>query len=127
MVSTDHFRQELLSQLGRAAGIGRIDLLINSGELCRSLPAGRAWSASCCDAMEAENEAWRRRTYRARKRGPNDCPLPVTPLYSMCKMTPKSFRCPRQQRVNVSCGRVACDTFGQPCFLNIHPLFSLTS
>jgi hypothetical protein len=54
MVSTDHFRQELLSQLGRAAGIGRIDLLINSGELCRSLPTGRAWSVSCCDAMEAE-------------------------------------------------------------------------
>ena len=35
MVSTDHFRQELLAQLGRAATQGRIDVLINSGELCR--------------------------------------------------------------------------------------------
>ena len=54
MVSTDHFRQELLSQLSRAARSGRIDLLINSGELCRSVPTGSSWSASCCDAMEAE-------------------------------------------------------------------------
>jgi hypothetical protein len=36
MVSTDHFRQELLAQLGRAATRGCIDILINSGELCRS-------------------------------------------------------------------------------------------
>jgi hypothetical protein len=36
MVSTDHFRQELLSQLSR------------------SIPTGSAWSASCCDAMQAE-------------------------------------------------------------------------
>lgn len=54
MVSSDHFRHELLAQLGRAAAIGRIDLLINSGELCRSVPSGPAWSALCCDAMEAE-------------------------------------------------------------------------
>ena len=53
MISTDHIRHELLAQLGRAAGNGRIDLLINCGELCRSLPTGSA-SASCCDAMEAE-------------------------------------------------------------------------
>jgi hypothetical protein len=53
MVSTDHFRQELLAQLGRAATGGRIDVLINSGELCRSVRAGPE-SASCCDAMEAE-------------------------------------------------------------------------
>lgn len=37
MVSADHFRQELMVQLGHAAAIGRIDLLINSGELCRSI------------------------------------------------------------------------------------------
>jgi len=54
MVSADHFRHELLAQLGRAAGTGRLNLLINSGELCRSVPGGSAWSASCCDAMEAE-------------------------------------------------------------------------
>jgi hypothetical protein len=52
MVSTDNFRQELLAQFGRAAG--RIDLLVNSGELCRSLPTGSDWSDCCCDAMEAE-------------------------------------------------------------------------
>lgn len=53
MVSTDHFRQELVAQLGRAAHAGRIDVLINSGELCRSIREGFE-SASCCDAMQAE-------------------------------------------------------------------------
>ena len=33
MVSFDHFRQELLAQLGRAATGGRIDFLINSVDL----------------------------------------------------------------------------------------------
>ena len=54
MVSTDHFRHELLAQMDRAATGGLIDVLINSGELCRSVVKGNAWSASCCDAMEAE-------------------------------------------------------------------------
>src|SRR5271167_1417103 len=54
MVSTDHFRQELLAQLGRAATQGRIDLLINSGELCRSITRGGSGSFSCCDAMQEE-------------------------------------------------------------------------
>lgn len=54
MVSTDHFRQELLAQMARAVGVGRIDPLINSGELCRSIPAGSSWSPASCDAMEAE-------------------------------------------------------------------------
>ena len=54
MVSTDHFRQELLAQLGRAAAQGRIDVLINSGELCRSITKGSSGSASCCDAMQEE-------------------------------------------------------------------------
>jgi UDP-N-acetylmuramyl pentapeptide synthase len=53
MVSTDHFRQELLAQLGRAARGGRIDVLINSGELCRFMRASSE-SGSCCDAMQAE-------------------------------------------------------------------------
>jgi hypothetical protein len=53
MVSTDHFRHELLAQMDRAATGGRIGVLINSRELCRSVE-GSAWSASCCDAMEAE-------------------------------------------------------------------------
>jgi hypothetical protein len=37
MVSSDHFRQELLAQMGRAAKSGLIDVLINSAELYRSL------------------------------------------------------------------------------------------
>jgi hypothetical protein len=53
MISTDHFRQELLAQFGRAATQGRIDILINSGELCRSISGGPR-SASCCDAMQEE-------------------------------------------------------------------------
>jgi hypothetical protein len=54
MVSTDHFRHELLAQLGRAATQGHIHVLVNSGELCRTIPRGSSWSASCCDAMQAE-------------------------------------------------------------------------
>jgi UDP-N-acetylmuramyl pentapeptide synthase len=53
MVSTDHLRQELVAQLGRAAQAGRIDVLINSAELSRSI-RGDFKCASCCDAMQAE-------------------------------------------------------------------------
>ncbi len=53
MVSTDHFRHELRAQLARAAKGGQIDVLINSGELCRSIANGSSKSASC-DAMQAE-------------------------------------------------------------------------
>ena len=54
MVSIDHFRQELLVQLRRAATEGRIDILINSDELCRAIPSSITWSASCSDAMQEE-------------------------------------------------------------------------
>jgi hypothetical protein len=54
MVSIDHFRQELLVTLRRAATEGRIDILINSGELCRNIPGTGCWSACCCDAMQEE-------------------------------------------------------------------------
>jgi hypothetical protein len=54
MVSTDHFRHELLAQLGRAATQGHIHVMVNSGELCRTIPRGSYSSASCCDAMQAE-------------------------------------------------------------------------
>jgi hypothetical protein len=54
MVSTDHFRHELLAQLGRAATQGRIDVLINSGELCRSISNSNSSSVACCDAMQGE-------------------------------------------------------------------------
>jgi UDP-N-acetylmuramyl pentapeptide synthase len=57
MVSVDHFRQELLAQMGRASARGAIDMLVNSGELHRSL-GGNLGSAqgmpSCCEAMQAE-------------------------------------------------------------------------
>ena len=53
MVPTDYIRQELLAQLGRAAAQGCIDILINSGELYRSI-AGSSGSGSCCDAMQEE-------------------------------------------------------------------------
>jgi hypothetical protein len=57
MVSVDHFRQELLAQMGRAAQGGLIDVLINSGELHRSLggyPGSKHGMPFCCDAMQAE-------------------------------------------------------------------------
>jgi hypothetical protein len=54
MVSTDHYRQELRAQLARAATGGRIDLLVNSAELCRSIVTGSSGASSCCAAMEAE-------------------------------------------------------------------------
>jgi hypothetical protein len=57
MVSIDHFRQGLLAQMARASIGGRIDLLINSGELYRALggyPGSDHGMPSCCDAMQAE-------------------------------------------------------------------------
>jgi hypothetical protein len=48
------FRRELLVRLRRAATEGRIDILISSGELCRTVPGSGSWSASCCDAMQEE-------------------------------------------------------------------------
>ena len=57
MVSTDHFRQELLAQMNRAFKGGLIDVLINSRELHRSFggyPGSLHGMPSCCDAMQAE-------------------------------------------------------------------------
>jgi TusA-related sulfurtransferase len=57
MVSIDHFRQELLAQMDRAAKGGLIEVLINSGELYRSLggyPGSKHGMPFCCDAMQAE-------------------------------------------------------------------------
>jgi hypothetical protein len=57
VVSIDHFRQGLQAQMARAAIGGRIDVLINSGELYRSLggyPGSMHGMPSCCDAMRAE-------------------------------------------------------------------------
>jgi hypothetical protein len=54
MVSIDHFRHELRAELARAAKVGQKDLLVNSGELCRSIANGGSSAASCSEAMEAE-------------------------------------------------------------------------
>jgi hypothetical protein len=57
MVSTDHFRHELLAQLHRASRSGHVDVLINSGELYRSLggyPGSAHGMPNCHEAMEAE-------------------------------------------------------------------------
>jgi hypothetical protein len=57
MVSIDHYRQELVAQLGRAAEMGRIDILTNAAELYRSLvksPQTPQEMGRCCDAMQAE-------------------------------------------------------------------------
>jgi hypothetical protein len=57
MVSIDYFRQGLSAQLERAAAHNFADVLINCGELYRSL-GGFSGSIHgmplCCDAMEAE-------------------------------------------------------------------------
>jgi hypothetical protein len=52
--SVDHFRQELQAQMGRAATHGLIDILINSGELNRSIHRGELGTVSCCEAMQQE-------------------------------------------------------------------------
>ena len=57
MVSIDHFRQELLAQMSRAATQGRLDILVNSGELCRSIRNGDLRMSTCCDAMQEEIKA----------------------------------------------------------------------
>ena len=54
MVSIDHFRLELLTQMAEAATNGQLDIIINSQELCLSIRSGSSWSSSCCNAMEAE-------------------------------------------------------------------------
>jgi hypothetical protein len=57
MVSTDHFRQELLAQMNRAFKGGLVDVLINSRELYSSLggyPGSMHGMPNCCDAMQAE-------------------------------------------------------------------------
>jgi hypothetical protein len=54
MVSIDHFGQELREQMGRAVLSGAKDVLINSLDLCSSIPKGRHGTELCCDAMQDE-------------------------------------------------------------------------
>jgi hypothetical protein len=55
--SVDHFKQELLAQMSRAATQGRIDILVNSGEPCRSIRMGDLQMSTCCDAMQEDIKA----------------------------------------------------------------------
>ena len=60
MVSTDHFRQELLAQLSRASNHGAVNILVNSVELYQSLggyPGSKHGMPQCCDAMQDEMKA----------------------------------------------------------------------
>ena len=64
MVSTDHFRQGLLAQLDRAATQGRIDVLINSGELCRSITSLGAVPGPLLAAMPCKrSSSWEIRCF----------------------------------------------------------------
>lgn len=57
MVSTDHFRRGLLAQMARATIAGQLDILVNCGQLYRSLggyPRSTHGMSFCCDAMQAE-------------------------------------------------------------------------
>jgi hypothetical protein len=49
------FPTRVAGQMDRAATQGRMDILINPGELCRSIPSGTVGAAS--DAMQSEIEA----------------------------------------------------------------------
>ena len=54
MVSTGHFRQELVAQMDRASKSGAADVLINSLSLSDSVCKGRYQMESCCEAMQGE-------------------------------------------------------------------------
>jgi len=57
MVSTDHFRQEIRSRFELASAEGGRELIIECGELYRSvskLPVFDPWMIFCCNAMRAE-------------------------------------------------------------------------
>jgi Rad3-related DNA helicase len=54
MVSIDHYRQDLRTQLARATANGAVDILINAGELCRKRRRGIAATDASCRAMKEE-------------------------------------------------------------------------
>ncbi len=54
MVSTDHFRQELVMQLRRAAEEGAITIVVTSTDLCRSIRNASNSMDACFEAMQAE-------------------------------------------------------------------------
>jgi hypothetical protein len=54
MVSVDQYRQELRSQMSRAAANGATDILVHGDELCRALHGNSASMEACSKAMQAE-------------------------------------------------------------------------
>jgi hypothetical protein len=59
-VFSEHFREELLGQMSRAAARGAKNILVNSGELHCSLgdfPGANHQSTACCEVMEGEMKA----------------------------------------------------------------------
>jgi UDP-N-acetylmuramyl pentapeptide synthase len=54
MVSLDRFRQELRALIDRATEYEALDILINAGELCRTLQMGIVATKACCEAMREE-------------------------------------------------------------------------
>jgi UDP-N-acetylmuramyl pentapeptide synthase len=54
LVSVDHFRHELLTQLRSAAAQGGTTIVITSGELCKNIRMGSGSTEACCEAMQAE-------------------------------------------------------------------------
>jgi hypothetical protein len=48
MISVDRYRQELRSQMDRAVTYGATEILINGGELCRTLGRGYRRDANAC-------------------------------------------------------------------------------
>jgi hypothetical protein len=54
LVSTDHFRHELSTQLRSAAAQGGTAIVITSGELCKNIRTGNSWTQACYEAMQAE-------------------------------------------------------------------------
>jgi hypothetical protein len=54
LVSVDHFRYELITQLRSAAVQGGTTIVVNSTELCRSMRNANHSTQACCEAMQAE-------------------------------------------------------------------------
>lgn len=54
MVSIDHFRYELITQLRNAWEQGAQKIMITSTDLCRSVRGGNASMDACCQAMQDE-------------------------------------------------------------------------
>jgi hypothetical protein len=54
LVSVDHFRYELITQLRSATEQGAQKIVITSTELCKSIRGGNTSMDACCQAMQDE-------------------------------------------------------------------------